>query len=216
MKFIVSIFLCLLISTHSYGNGLSCSEQLETKLVAHKKRGKEVVAGAFAVGIIVVATTMSSSEGNKKSSDTGEGSLFTGGFVLMGLAFAGVITYVLAPFHKKQVLKIFNGAANGGNDLTEKLWKKANRKAPEIFGKTTYAEFLKKIHDGDVSGEACKSMPVPNKKEIIKVVKLDMEDDGDIVNNEDNLKVNENNKNNILKRETGNINFDKTLDTSRD
>ena len=127
-----------------------------------------------------------------------------GGFIITIPAFAvGTTVLGVQLQNRKNAIAIFEGAASGGNEKTEKLWRKANRLAPDIFGKYSYQDFLNEIHEADLSGKACITDIRPSKKKLITLVGAELEQ-GETSETESEAISNEelNQKENVLSQET--------------
>jgi hypothetical protein len=96
-------------------------------------------------------------------------------FITLPVAVVGTTVLGIQVQNRKTAIAIFEGAANGGNEKTDKLWRKANRIAPETFGKYSYQDFLNEIHEADVSGKACKTDIRPSKRKLIKLIGSELE-----------------------------------------
>jgi hypothetical protein len=135
----------------------TCSQQLEAKT---EKLGNTAAgvggAGVFVGGFIALAAP------------TGGLSVVAGGVTVAAIL-------IISSEHKYKAIKLFEGAATGGNGATARAWRKANRKDPEFFKKITYVQFLDSIHKANVSGEACRMKAVPSKKDLVKMVKIDLD-----------------------------------------
>ena len=140
----------------------SCSEQLIMSKAKTEQGINVTSAGGF----------LASVGGGFLAASLGTGPALP--ITIFGGAVVGTTVLAIKFTEKKHALEIFEGAANGGNSRTEKLWRKANKKHPETFKKITYAEFLASIHKADLNGEACRVDNSPSKKAFIKIVEVDI------------------------------------------
>lgn len=137
----------------------TCSEQIQEKLDKLPSAAKSVVGGAVGYGVGYAIGFFSLTAG-----------VWLGGAALAtGAPIAG-LTILAVRKHRKNILKIFQGAATGGNKKTAKLWRLALKKNSNAFEGVTYEQFLANIHESDLSGKACETESVPERKEIVNVV----------------------------------------------
>lgn len=173
MKLTFSFILCLLVATNSYSQDVakaevvvSCSESLRY-LISKKKIIKQEWGLASAVSIGPAAIVAAA----------GVPVLIP--IVIVGGIGAVAISLKVTESRRKNMLRLFDGAASGGNKQTLKLWDRAQKKDPDVFSKITYQDFLASIHKSDVSREACKEKSFSSKKEMIKVVKLELDEEAE-------------------------------------
>ena len=153
----------------------SCQEQLREKLkkLPLNIAGKTLAAGSattYGLGAFIWYSSVS----------VGFNVAYAAQFVIWNpLIFAGTaatgITIMAIRKHRKNILEILEGSGTGGNKKTEKLWKMAKKKSPKAFQGLTYEKFLADIHASDVSGKACETEVVPERKDLLNVV-IDLND----------------------------------------
>lgn len=167
---IKSLFLAIIFTISSpsllYGQVAkvkSCSEQIVEFQMRSKNGHKGEAAIGFAkstVNLVVFQLLPASGV---------QGILLSLGIQLgMGIVETG--TKLALAKHRQNILEIFQGAANGGNKRTEKLWKIANRRNRKAFSDISYNQFLNAIHNGDLSGSACEFKVIPKRKDLIHVI----------------------------------------------
>lgn len=150
----------------------TCQEKIQEKLDKLPSTTKTVLGGAVGYGAGYAIGFFSLSAG-----------VWLGGAALATGASTAGLTILAVRKHRKNILKIFEGAAKGGNRKTEKLWKLALKKNLDAFKGVTYEQFLAAIHESDISGKACEIETIPERKEIVNVVidLKELEDDNAIV-----------------------------------
>jgi hypothetical protein len=161
----------------------SCSERLRNLVNKNSGKAKDVagVSGTAAGlgGIIIgVPSGVIHSRNTSVDGDIAPGAGLKGAAITAGVIFAigggiaGVMAFVQK--HRENILEIFDGAANGGNGKTKKLWKITKKKMSKIdkdaFKNVTYKQFLEEIYKADISGRACEFEDVPERKEIASVL----------------------------------------------
>lgn len=151
----------------------SCQDQIKEKLKKLPNAGKTILtsAGSYAAGYTIAGFAMTS----PLVGGAAFVALYSTGLTLAFAAPAAGVGILAVRKHRKNILEVFEGAASGGNKKTEKLWKLAIKKNLNAFKGITYEQFLSEIHKSDISGKACETESVPERKDILNVV-IDLKD----------------------------------------